>query len=399
MTVGSLSVALATLAAGGSARPRLSGVFLSAYEQDVTFSQERWAQEFDAMAAVGISTVIVGESASNTWPNYSLAVAPDAPSAPQTVKVYAFWPTKIGTSVTGYEMVDTGHAYIERVLKAADARNMSVILGNADVPWVDQGGAQSWKQQAVLSRAILAELWSLYGAKHASLAGFYNVVELSCDVRNEALSLQIAHDMFGPFAAQVKAFRPSLRAVTSPYYRPSNASDPNNHQMSADAWASFWRRLLSAAPDFDTIAPQDGMGAGGNNLTTVRSYLSALSKVTRDLGRTLWSNVELFTASKHCAVVHASYCPASCEDRRPAPFERVISQMAAEAPIADDRFLIAYEWHAYLSPHSTACDGKSLASSPDWHTEPAAQYARYQEYVHGGAPPPPAPPGAPGREY
>ena len=351
---------LASLSATTTRPPALSGVFLSAYEQNVAFTQQRWDAELDAMAAVGIHTIIIGESASSTWPNYSTPLG-------ERVRVYAFWPTQIGASVPGYEMVDTGHPFVERVLTAADARKMSVVLGNADVPWVDQGGNQSWAMQAALSRAIVDELWSLYG-HHPSIAGFYNAVELSCDVRNQAVSLQIADAMFAPFAAHVKSLRPSLRAVTSPYYRPANASDPHNHQMTAEQWASFWRRLLEAAPDFDTIAPQDGLGAGGNNLTTVRAYLGALRRVTQDLGRTLWSNVELFAASPHCAEVHADYCPASCLDRRPADFDRVKAQLAAEAPLADGGFLISYEWHAYLSPTSTACNGQSPASSPDWHS-------------------------------
>ena len=44
--------------------------------------------------------------------------------------------------------------------------------------------------------------------------------------------------MFRPFAAQVKSFGRGLRAVTSPYYRQSNASDPYNHQMSPAQWAA-----------------------------------------------------------------------------------------------------------------------------------------------------------------
>ena len=80
-------------------------------------------------SAVGIHTIIIGESASSTWPNYSTPLG-------ERVRVYAFWPTQIGASVPGYEMVDTGHPFVERVLTAADARKMSVVLGNADVPWV-----------------------------------------------------------------------------------------------------------------------------------------------------------------------------------------------------------------------------------------------------------------------
>jgi hypothetical protein len=58
--------------------------------------------------------------------------------------------------------------------------------------------------------------------------------------------------MFSPFSSHVKALRPSLRAVTSPYYRPANASDPNNHQMTPSQWAAFWKQILTNAPGFDT---------------------------------------------------------------------------------------------------------------------------------------------------
>ena len=146
------------------------------------------------MRAIGIKTVILGETASNTWPNYSLP----SPSTPlshsshkggeQRVNVYAFWPTQIGESIEGYRMIDTGHRYVETVLTSAGKYNISIILGNADVPWVDQGGQQSYKIQAALSHAILAELWRLYSPSHRqALSGFYNVVELSCSKKNQAL--------------------------------------------------------------------------------------------------------------------------------------------------------------------------------------------------------------------
>ena len=390
-----LPLLLSALACGSARGTKLSGVFLSMYEQDVTFSAARWAEELDAMHAVGIDTVIVGESASNTWPNYSYSVPqPHRPftnrevyysnsTAAERVRVHAFWPTKLASTIPGYSMMDTGYEPLEHILAAADARNMKVILGNADVPWVDQGGAQDWKMQAVLSHAILDELWALYST-HASLTGFYNAVELSCDVRNEKLGLEIAAQMFGPFADHVKLLRPSLRAVTSPYYRPANYSNPHTTQMAAAQWGEFWRKVLTNASNFDTIAPQDGVGAGHNNLTTVRAYLGALAKVTTELNRTLWSNVELFAPSEACAAKgSSSYCPASCVDRRPAPFERIEAQMKAEAVIADDGFLIAYEWHAYLSPSSTACNGASSISSPDWHLLAKEQYEKYKAYVKG----------------
>lgn len=382
-----LVVMLLTCGSARGTKASLGGVFLSMYEQDVTFSAARWATELDAMHAVGINTVIVGESASNTWPNYSIShprtLGRTTQSTAERVRVQAFWPTKLASTVPGYDMIPTGYEPLEHILTAADARGMRVILGNADVPWVDQGGEQDWKMQAVLSHAILDELWALYSRRHASLVGFYNAVELSCDVRNEKLGLQIAAQMFGPFADHVKSLRPSLRAVTSPYYRPANYSDPHTTQMTAAQWAGFWRQVLTNATNFDTIAPQDGVGAGHNNLSTVRAYLGALAHVAKELNRTLWSNVELFAPSEACLSAGTSYCPASCVDRRPAPFARIEAQMDAEAAIADGGFLIAYEWHAYLSPTSTACDGASPASSPDWHGLAKEQYEKYRSYFLG----------------
>ena len=200
-------------------------------------------------------------------------------------------------------MIATGHNYVENILAAAQRYNMSVILGNADVPWVDQGGQQSWKMQAALSKAILAELWGLYGQTYRrTIGGFYNVVELSCSTRNQAISMQIAKDMFGPFSRRSNPStprsarsRPPTTASRTHRTRTTTRCRPRSMPPSG-ATSSLW------APHFDTVAPQDGMGAGGNTLATVHDYLSALRGVTRALGRTLWSNVELFTKAPHCAL-------------------------------------------------------------------------------------------------
>ena len=192
--------------------PALSGVFLSAYEQNVAFSPQRWDAELDAMAAGRHPHHHHRRERELDVANYSTPLG-------ERVRVYAFWPTQIGASVPGYEMVDTGHPFVERVLTAADARKISVVLGNADVPWVDQGGNQSWAMQAALSRAIVDELWALYG-HHPSVAGFYNAVELSCERGNQALSLQIADAMFAhsPRTSSRCARRcaPSPRRTTGP---------------------------------------------------------------------------------------------------------------------------------------------------------------------------------------
>ena len=71
----------------------------------------------------------------------------------------------------------------------------------------------------------------------------------------------------------------------------------------------------------------------------------------------------------------------SCVDRRPANFTRIEAQLAAEGPLADGGFLIAYEWHAYLSPTSTACNGQTATARPDWHALAAEEYRSYRRYI------------------
>ena len=63
-------------------------------------------------------------------------------------------------------------------------------------------------------------------------------------------------------------------------------------------------------------------------------------------GRRLWSNVELFEVwPQNCTGTWAH-----CTGRHPAPIERIIKQMANEAPLVET--LIAWEWHSCLSPNA-----------------------------------------------
>ena len=61
--------------------------------------------------------------------------------------------------------------------------------------------------------------------------------------------------------------------------------------------------------------------------------------------------------------------PASCEGRHPAPIERIVAQLANEAPLVDE--VVAWEWHSCLSPHGATSSTTVL-------------YEAYKSYVLGG---------------
>jgi hypothetical protein len=112
-----LLIRLGTAAAATNSDPppRLSGVFLTAYEQDVPFTLLQWELELDAMQAVGINTILIGETASSTFPNYSLATIFNPPplhekrinpreEGERRIRVFTFWPTNIGSTIPGYAL-------------------------------------------------------------------------------------------------------------------------------------------------------------------------------------------------------------------------------------------------------------------------------------------------------
>ena len=114
-------------------------------------------------------------------------------------------------------------------------------------------------------------------------------------------------------------------------------------------------------------APQDSMGAQGNSFGNVSDFLAELAAASKRAGRRMLSNVELFEVWPQSC----QWSPATgiCTGRHPAPFARIVEQIANEAPLADE--LIAWEWHSCLSPYGQT----------NWTT---TVYEDYKAYVRGG---------------
>ena len=103
------------------------------------------------------------------------------------------------------------------------------------------------------------------------------------------------------------------------------------------------------------------MGAQSNSFVNVSDYLGHIADASRKAGRPVWSNVELFE-------VH------NISGRHPAPFSRIVKQMANEAPLVDK--LIAWEWTSCLSVRA----GRYLYKDT-YPNATAELYEQYRAYV------------------
>jgi hypothetical protein len=253
--------------------------------------------------------------------------------------------------------------------------------------------------KASINWAIARQLWALYGKEFGprgtgTLQGFYTDVEESNTIGELARMKDLVGHYLEPVARDIHGMvdlnnsdgshrdaggrsgahgRDVIRGAVdhtgasgktatqrgssttlvwaSPYFvgnKTRGEGSPN--YMNPRFYADWWGQVFVEAPHIDLIAPQDSMGAQGNSFQNVTDYETQLALISKENGRQMWSNVELFQVSP-------PGCPWSpttgmCKGRAPAPFERIKAQMANESPLVDK--LIAWEWHSCLSPHGSS---------------------------------------------
>ena len=103
----------------------------------------------------------------------------------------------------------------------------------------------------------------------------------------------------------------------------------------------------------------------------VSSYLGQVANASRSAGKAVWANTELFE-------VYPPSCqwPSACRGRHPAPFSRIVKQLANEARFVDK--LIAWEWMSCLSAQAGRLLYKGMYPEAN-----ALLYAQYLAYVRG----------------
>ncbi len=275
---------------------RITGTFLNEISFDIpsqNWGPETWSDDFDAMKAIGIDTVVIIKGGLRK----------------QTV-----FPSRvIGTHNTE----DLAAVFLEEAAK----RNMGLYFGNYDSwDWARQG---SWKEEIELSKLFMQEVWERYGSS-PSFAGWY----LTHETSHRRFHFR---EIYMELSEHAKTLAPDKPVLISPFY-PSRKVY-GDEALAPSEFADNWRDMLRGITTIDYAAFQDGTAP----LDQLDEYLRQASLVMDELGIQLWNNVETFSRD-----MPIRFPPIDWRELREKLF--IAARYA--------RKNITFEFSHFMSPHS-----------------------------------------------
>jgi hypothetical protein len=346
--------------------PHLNGIFLSLSANNADFSAAQWRAEFEAMRAVKLEFFVI-RSLLNGANSYTTGGC------------------VMGHFESFYNSTLTPAECYKRVGSAGPGGTLGIILEQAAIVGLGvhfgglmpsarfrgpggktrEGVVQWYRDLANLQVRVATDVWWQFPQHRSVIRGFYTDLEENNQPDMNRSAKELAVHYLNPIADDVKKLlAPRLKVWASPYavynWTLHNRTVPREHGqlLNATEYAQFWSGVLTAAPAFDFIAPQDSVGWMGNTLPEVEASLTALSAATAAVKppRELWSNVELFEGWPA-----GCWFPTQC-GRHPAPIERIAGQIGTESRLATT--LIAWSW-GMLSPsgfHSNSSAARTIVA-------------------------------------
>lgn len=232
---------------------------------------------------------------------------------------------------------------VEISLNEAKKKGLKVWLGlNWNDDWFkNYANNEKWLTNEVsLSKNIVQELWRQYGNAYANtIAGFYLPMEVdNVNFRDMEKQQRIA-----------RAYKEITEEIHNTTAKPVMIAPFFNQNTGQGVfkYADMWGDILKVAP-IDVIALQDGIGCGHASVSTIGKWLDALETKIREVRpeTQLWSDLETFTPGL-----------------KPAPIERIMSQISAEHPYVSK--FTSFSFNHYDSPNNGH----------------AKQFRQYKEYV------------------
>lgn len=348
----SAAVAAAAGAGRGAPASRLSGMFVALGGNSswgaVSWSQQRWAQAYADMAAVGIDSVVLTSAVRGRVALYN-------------------------SSLPALSRSPYGDVLGRALAAAAAARpavrvHVGLVLDN---DYFHQNKNVTYLEELRdLNLAVLDELSAMHGAPMhgAPIVGYYQAAELCrLDFTEPAQAAAVMATLVEPVGARVHKLDPALVYSNAPFY--GNKSTP------ADV-ARWFDAALPLAPSVDALFFQDSVGTGHvREPAGALPYYAALAPVAVRHNVTFGDDVEIFHRYPHYGV---------------APWARVQEQLEGETPYVAVGARVAFEYSNYMDPRSGIPDAVAL-------------YRAYAAYVgtslgasDGGegivvVPPPPSP--------
>lgn len=336
--------------------PLATGSFLQSW-LCAGWNDEQWDDELNDMKAVGITTLILSDTAVRE-------------RRKDGGKWTLFYPSSLA-ALSGSRLKTCAGDVIGAALRKCREHQIGVYLGTGGyADWDFRGGkGPDFPSFCTLSAAVAEELYRLYSDRYPdTIKGWYFVPELN---NNRFLCTPYARkfaDGITPLLAKLTEIDPALPFLMSPYY---------TKYFGAAGFAAtkkFWDSFLSrtAFRPGDIIAPQDAVGAGWIGLSdseaVMQMYRAAVDKAGK--GVVLWANCENFTQS-HTGLL---FGPDKTENTAfvPADPGRFQKQLRIVSPYVDN--ILAFSYNHYGSPRAVGCR--------DYHDAYAAYYQTVR-LMHG----------------
>ena len=358
--------------------PHFAGMFVAITATTALWTQAQWDADADAMRAAGFRFMVV--------PHTGRQLAGPTPTCPQgTFETY--WPvapTAFNGTADCFTQVGDLEAEggtLGNIFRAAAHANLSegvhvgLMFAPAEHGFPSQHRNGSYLNWGSFQAEVVTYLGPLYaGSAGAPVAGFYTEIEFSNDLAWIDALPDFGRDYLGPIVRAGGALGAQVWA--SPYSIGNLTRHPRGF-VSPAAYgkgmrSAFDAAAAAAAPSkFHHVAMQDSMGAQGNSFENASDFLGNMSAQVP-----AWANVEIFE-------VWPQSCqwPDPCHGRHPAPWDRIVKQMANEAAQLGgpaSATLIAWEWYSCFSPNAV---GDPHHPFPQ---EAKANYEAYMAYLRQG---------------
>jgi hypothetical protein len=274
----------------------ITGTFINEISFDIpsqNWGSREWREDFEAMHAIGIDTVIIlkgGLRRETVFPSTAIGT----PGADDLASLF---------------------------LKESARLGMKLYFGTYDTwEWARTG---QWKEEIALNRRFMREVQERYGS-HPAFEGWY----LTHETSHRRFHFR---ELYRELSEHAKTLTPDKPVLISPFY-PSRKVY-GDESLSPGEFADNWRQMLQGVTTIDYAAFQDGTAT----LDELDAYLSQASAVMTELGIVMWNNVETFTRDM------------------PVKFPPIdIRELRAKLLIASKyaKKNITFEFSHFMSPHS-----------------------------------------------
>ncbi len=234
------------------------------------WTQQQWDDALQRMKDICMDTVYVQYSVweDNAWYNASPAIT---------------W-------------INYRNPTLDRIFSAANSTGMKVVLGlYFSEAWntADKNDPATYSTLLTREQQIIDDLWNQYGTNSA-FSGWYIPQEFDDYNFNSDPAKTLVANYFRDVSNYCKTKSSTKPVMISPFFGSTGIlySGPNKP---GDFELNWWNDFLSIATNIDIIMPQDGVGAGKNDVDTdVPQYFQIINTACNNHNRTFGANVESY---------------------------------------------------------------------------------------------------------